>query len=57
MTLALTAKRIARSEPAFEAVPLIAKQVENYHWGPATGIEAAQRAPTAFKSSFRVEQH
>ncbi len=31
MTLALTAKGLARSKPAFEAVPLITEKIENYH--------------------------
>lgn len=31
MALTLVAKRLARSEPAFETVPLIAEKIENYH--------------------------
>jgi hypothetical protein len=31
MTKALLAERVARSEPAFEAVSLIAEEIEDYH--------------------------
>jgi len=31
MTLTLIAKRFTRSEPAFEAVSLVAEEIKNYH--------------------------
>ena len=37
MPLALIAKGIARSKPALEAVPMFAKEIENYHVA-GTGI-------------------
>ncbi len=50
MTLALVAKRLAGSEPAFEAVPLIAEKVDDYHMVPGTGIEPVRLAARDFKS-------
>ena len=58
MTLALTAKRLGRSEPAFEAVSLIAEKIENDHefecafelLVPGTGLEPVWLAPRDFKS-------
>ena len=54
MTLALIAKRLARSKPAFETVSVVAEKIENYHafgWlVPGTGIEPVWLAPRDFKS-------
>ena len=54
MTPALVAKRVARSEPAFEAVSLVAEKIEDYHVSwlmvPGTGIEPVWLAPRDFKS-------
>jgi hypothetical protein len=54
MTLALVAERLARSEPALEAVALVAEKVEDYHafecLVPGTGIEPVWLAPRDFKS-------
>ena len=54
MLLALIAKRIARSKPAFEAVSVVAEKIENYHvfgWlVPGTGLEPVWLAPRDFKS-------
>ncbi len=52
--LALITERLARSEPAFEVVSVVAEKVENYHafdWlVPGTGIEPVWLAPRDFKS-------
>jgi hypothetical protein len=52
--LALIAKRLARSKPAFEAVSLVTEEIEDYHefeWlVPGTGIEPVWLAPRDFKS-------
>ena len=54
MTLALIAKCLARSKPAFETVSVVAEKIENYHafgWlVPGTGIEPVWLAPRDFKS-------
>ena len=54
VTIALIAKRIARSKPAFEAMPVVAEEIQNYHefeWlVPGTGIEPVWLAPRDFKS-------
>ena len=50
MTLALVAKRLAGSEPALEAVSLIAKEINDYHMVPGTGIEPVRLAARDFKS-------
>ena len=48
--LTLAAKRLARSKPAFETVPVVAKNIENYHVVPGTGLEPVWLAPRDFKS-------
>ena len=59
MTLALIAKCLARSEPAFEAVPLVAEEVEDYHARefvvPGTEIEPVWLAPREFKYEFIIQ--
>jgi hypothetical protein len=54
MAFALVTKRVARSKPAFEAVPVVTKEIEDYHvfeWlVPGTGIEPVWLAPRDFKS-------
>lgn len=50
MTLGLAAKCLAGGEPAFEAVTVIAEEIENYHVVPGTGLEPVWLAPRDFKS-------
>lgn len=55
---ALIAKCLARSEPAFEAVPLVAEEIEDYHalglLVPGTGIEPACLAPKKSKYPYII---
>ena len=61
VTLALIAKCLARSKPAFESVPVVTKEIEDYHvfeWlVPGTGIEPVWLAPRDFKSTLITTQH
>ena len=50
LMLVLVAKRISRSEPAFEMVTAVAEEIEDYHVVPGTGIEPVWLAPRDFKS-------
>ena len=54
MALTLIAKDVARSEPSFEMVSVIAEKIENYHavglMVPGTGLEPVWLAPRDFKS-------
>jgi hypothetical protein len=54
MAFALVTKRLARSEPAFEAVSPVTQEIEDYHVSgylvPGTGIEPVWLAPRDFKS-------
>lgn len=51
MSLALVAKRLAGGEPAFEAVSLIAEEIDDYHMVPGTGIEPARLAARSFTAN------
>ena len=57
MAFALVAKRLARSEPAFEMVTAVAAEVDNYHVVPGTGIEPVCLAARDFKSRGITLQH
>ena len=50
LMLVLVAKRISRSEPAFEMVTAVAEEIEDYHVVPGTGIEPVCLAARDFKS-------
>jgi hypothetical protein len=50
LMLVLVAKRISRSEPAFEMVTAVAEEIEDYHVVPGTGLEPVWLAPRDFKS-------
>ncbi len=54
MALTLIAKDVARSEPSFEMVSVIAEKIEDYHavglMVPGTGLEPVWLSPRDFKS-------
>ena len=56
MAVALVAKRLPRSKPAFETVSVVAEEIQNYHefeWlVPGTGIEPVWLAPRDFKQWY-----
>jgi len=49
-TLALTVKHLPRSKPAFEAVSMVAEEIEDDHLVPGAEVESAWLAPRECKS-------
>ena len=59
MTLGLAAKCLAGGEPAFEAVTVVAEEIENYLVVPGTGLfysSIQQLAKQALTHGFRPEE-